>query len=250
MFEAWYKCTYVEHCVSIAYMHRYSSWSISGDQDLSAMAEEFKVFVSLRSFFKIWDKQAKWKIACWKYDRISTFLAVKQNVFGLTLWKNNLMKLARKYYDKVPYYLATSLRKYFIKWADNILTIADQSGKLSKCSNVEDFTFKLWIAPPWFPRKALSWFRIYLFIYMFWARKEKSVLNSSVRVMFPAWKSTVLYCFILCFHGQHKLRTCAFLTEQEFKPSHIVTMVDIILWLKNENWDAIILLYALATYNA
>ena len=70
MFEAWYECACVEHCVSIAYMHRYPSWSISGDQDLSAMAEEFKVFVSLRSFFKIWDKQTKWKIACWKYDRI------------------------------------------------------------------------------------------------------------------------------------------------------------------------------------
>ena len=96
--------------------------------------------------------------------------------------------------------LATSLRKYFIKWADNILTIADQSGKLSKCSNVEDFTFKLWVAPPsWFPRKALSWFRIYLFIHMFWVKEGKFVLNVNFVLYFTfSWTLSI---------GQHKLQT-------------------------------------------
>ena len=77
--------------------------------------------------------------------------------------------------------LATSLRKYFIKWADNILTIADQSGKLSKCSNVEDFTFKLWIAPRWFPAKALSW----------WYRRYLLRYESSTLILYKKLSSTI-----------------------------------------------------------
>ena len=57
-----------------------------------------------------------------------------------------LAKSVLKYFNEVlSGYIS---KKYFIRLADNILTIGDQSGKLSKCSNLEEFTFKLWIAPP------------------------------------------------------------------------------------------------------
>ena len=49
---------------------------------------------------------------------------------------------------------------------------------------------------------------------MFWTREEKFVVNVNISVIFPAWKSTVLYCFIFHFYiswalsiGQHKLQT-------------------------------------------
>ena len=57
---------------------------------------------------------------------------------------------------------------------------------------------------------------------MFWARKEKSVLNSSVRVMFPAWKSTVLHCLY-----------CAFMDSTSFEHVHFwpsKNLNHLILW--------------------
>ena len=159
--------------------------------------------------YQQWPRNLKFSCRCVASSRSGTSrqsgkLLVENMIGYRHFWLNSKMYYdwpcdhpVKKYFDEIPCqpeknlyentiiitylatslilksYLATSLRKYFTKWADNILTIADQSGKLSKCSNVEDFTFKLWIALRWFPRKALSWHRIYLFIHMFWAREEK-----------------------------------------------------------------------------